>query len=567
MKKPNLHRPFTTWLTTILLAVCSFNVLANINQLKVATAQIDATTPHSISLFLPTSLGDQNRSGVIQLHYRRPGGEWQRSQPMYQHNNEPRLAQPFAGMVFGLKEGTLYEVRLTIFDENGVQGENQQILWARTSHLPARASGEIINITTANQLREALRNAEPGQVLLLQPGDYNGTFALNGFYGESQKPLVIRGSDRNGVKIRGDLKLYGSNNIHIEDLTFHSSGTALFIRGKNEQPTQGIVIRGNSIIAGKIGIDARGEHRDLIIRNNALRGPHEFGITNNTTWNHRGIMASGQGIDIAYNSVAGFGDSIALSKKTALQNIGIDIHHNKILWGGDDGIELDFSHRNTQAHHNLIANTASSISCQMVVNGPAYIYRNVSFNTLKGPYKVKPESDTNDGLFFYNNSSFKHGPGWLNYSGKPDSLTLINNYFHGGGKPEYQLRFPSHEIPRLRMSHNAWIANGKFEIGNIRKNDFIAWRKTPYGRRDLMLGAEPSFASLKTDFADVDFNEYRDPAGRSFELAPYSQMVDNGRKVPGVTDHFKGNAPDIGAWEHGAKTPRYGADHPLPEKR
>ncbi len=569
-KKLNDRTALAQWLMATLGSLIAFNVAANINQLKIGAAQIDATTPHTVSLVLPTTLGDQNRSGVVQLYYRRPGGDWQETHPMYQHNNAPRLAQPFAGMVFGLQENTLYEIKLTVFDENGVQGRSEQKLWTRTSRIPPRQVGSERIITNSNELHAALRSAsgdaENRQVLLLQPGEYRGAFLLQNYQGNSDKPLVIRGTNRDDVVISGDLKLHGVSNVHVEDLTIRSTGIGLQVRGHNEHATQGVVLRGNRIISGKIGIDARGEHRDLIVRNNVLRGPNEFGDTSNKTWNHRGIMASGEGIDIGYNTIAGFGDSVALSNKSTLPNRGVDIHHNKILWGGDDGIELDFSHRNTQAHHNLIANTASSISCQMVIDGPAYIYRNVSYNTLKGPYKIKPESDTNDGLFFYNNSSFRHGSAWLNYSGNPDSLTIINNYFHGGGKPEYQLRFPAPEIPRLRMSHNAWVANGNMEIGNIRKADFIAWRKSPYGRRDLMLGAEPSFTSLKPDFSDTDFNSYRDPEVANFELAAFSQMVDNGREVPGITEGFIGNGPDIGAWERGATPPNYGANHPLPDK-
>ena len=70
-----------------------------------------------------------------------------------------------------------------------------------------------------------------------------------------------------------------------------------------------------------------------------------------------------------------------------------------MLWGGDDGIELDFSGQNTVAHHNLITNTANGISFQFVHDGPSYAYRNVIYNAERGPYKIKPEADWNDGVF------------------------------------------------------------------------------------------------------------------------------------------------------------------------
>ncbi len=44
-----------------------------------------------------------------------------------------------------------------------------------------------------------------------------------------------------------------------------------------------------------------------------------------------------------------------------------------------------------------------------------------------------------------------------------------------------------------------------------------------------------------------------DPKDRDFRPAPGSPLIDAGRVIPGITDGFKGKAPDIGAYEHGGR--------------
>ena len=50
-----------------------------------------------------------------------------------------------------------------------------------------------------------------------------------------------------------------------------------------------------------------------------------------------------------------------------------------------------------------------------------------------------------------------------------------------------------------------------------------------------------------------------DPAKRDFRPQPGSRLVDAGKIVPGITDGYKGKAPDIGAYEYGARPWRPGA--------
>ena len=44
-----------------------------------------------------------------------------------------------------------------------------------------------------------------------------------------------------------------------------------------------------------------------------------------------------------------------------------------------------------------------------------------------------------------------------------------------------------------------------------------------------------------------------DPANFDFRPGADSPLVDTGKNIPGVTDGFKGAAPDIGAYEYGGE--------------
>ena len=45
----------------------------------------------------------------------------------------------------------------------------------------------------------------------------------------------------------------------------------------------------------------------------------------------------------------------------------------------------------------------------------------------------------------------------------------------------------------------------------------------------------------------------RDPENLDFRPIPNSILVDAGKMIIGLTDDYIGSAPDIGAYEHGAK--------------
>ena len=67
------------------------------------------------------------------------------------------------------------------------------------------------------------------------------------------------------------------------------------------------------------------------------------------------------------------------------------------------------------------------------------------------------------------------------------------------------------------------------------------WRRdTPFVHRSNVIHNELNFAP-----------DLRDPKNSDFRPKADSSLVDAGIAMPGLTDHYEGQAPDIGAYEHG----------------
>ena len=93
-----------------------------------------------------------------------------------------------------------------------------------------------------------------------------------------------------------------------------------------------------------------------------------------------------------------------LSSRTSIRNLAIDFYGNNVLWTGDDGLELDYSHRNVRAFKNRITNANMGVSLQPTWGGPIYIFKNVFVNLARSPYKFNDEPS---GFFVFNNTSIR----------------------------------------------------------------------------------------------------------------------------------------------------------------
>ena len=550
----------------------------NINQLGAGEVVLDSATTESLGFFVPIEGGDKNYDSAIHAYYRAVGEtEWQpgialmRIRPEYVENIYSLQKSPkgFAGVISGLEAGTDYEIKLEVSDPDGLRpssGPAVQTLTVSTREIPKAelAEAQTTTVKTMAELQAAIASAQPGSAIIVMPGLYEGSIDVKAS-GTEENPIVIRGADVSSTILKGSgsahVVLIRGDYVHLEGLTLSNAKRGIVIRGGG---TEGVTIRDNYITDVGSGIIAKTGHKDLYIANNILEGRGDFPATG--TSNVEGIVVTGQDIEIAHNTLSGFGDSIGTSRQTEINNVGINIHHNKILWGADDGLELDYTVRNATAHNNLIANQLNGISFQPVVGGPVYAHHNIIYNTREAPFKIKPTITDPDGLVIVNNTSLKSGIAWKDPSGHVSNATVNNNLFVGSH--ERSVYSSTTRYFFSEFDYNAWSQDGRFQNYEAFGRSFAEFRSaTSQAQNDVLLAGERIFANFTPDFGVNGFEVFRDPNAPEldFSLHSGSSAIDAGKHIFGLTEGYVGNAPDIGALEQGEEMPDYGASWTAPQ--
>lgn len=555
---------------------------SHINQLSIGELQLDGRSQHAVSLILPITAGDRNYNSRATLSYRiNEADEWHQAMELFRlrpeltrnsKNKTGISAEGFAGMVTGLSDLTQYEFKVTVTDAEGVIGEAEQVILVKTKAKPdAGNSIRQLKVNNSSELTKALASAQPGDVIQLAPGIYSGSFTLNRS-GTANNPITLRGTlaaitTLDGTGHSKGLTIGGSH-IRVEHLTLQGASTGIAFSGSRLN----VALQNLWITEVKVGIYAMGGQQELYIANNVLQGGVESGDVSNATWNFEGIVVTGQDIEISHNTLSGFGDSLGLHWNSLIPNKAIYIHHNKVLWGGDDGVEFDFALRNVSVSHNLLMNVANGLSFQPVWGGPVYATRNLVVNSGRGPLKIKPELDNPNGIFILHNtfirakSDIQYGgsEAWTNSSGLIRQLYVKNNLFVSPALTNYVLKNESqHDLTEL--SHNGWTADGRFSFYlynrpyTISVKNFTQWRSSDFGRDDQMLSSQHLFKDFPIDVNLHNFSQQVN--GEILDLSPAdgSAAIDKALLISGVNNAFIGEAPDLGAIEQGDSPIFYGA--------
>ncbi len=528
--------------------------VASSSPIHVGKLMLDGATTETLSLFLPLLGGDTDDDSTVLVEYREAGGNapWRQALDLFK-NHKAEVA-PYAGMIFGLRPDTRYDVRITAQDPDGVEGEAQQTLTVRTRALPPviRAEpGNTVRVATTAQLNAAIDRAEPGQVILLAPGSYDGPVRIHRRHGTRNAPITLRGADDLTSVIRGGghraLMIEESDYIHIERLHITESPQGVEIRNwtDKDKATRGNVIRDSRISKVDVGIRAVSNgadapaHRDLFIADNVLEGNNAYGDVSNATWDDEGIVVVAESSEVAYNTISGFGDSLGFSRRWSR---AVDIHHNHVLYGGDDGIELDFGYRNVAARENLLTNTGDGVSFQYIIDGPGYAVNNLIVNTLggRGPFKIKPEAECNSGVYILNNTAVNRGRAFVNFSACGTDFYVVNNLFTGDrnragcGAPG-QLAAESVDLESQRVHLRRVVpVQRSVQIVFCRVQENTARRERRADRRKEGLSQRGAAGPAGRDGPGAR-NQL--VAGRDFQLAEGSAAIGAGKILPNITDH------------------------------
>lgn len=566
------------------LALCCATVLAENASKPLAEPVLDPPTLHSLGVYWIIS-GDDNENARIDLDVRKKsGGEWSKCLPLFRvekgaHKvdkygsklNIPDGAWLFAGSALLLAPDTAYEIRLKLSDADGGTAEKildahtmaEPVLEAGTPEMhvaPGSGGGTGTAADPFKGLDAAQAGAKPGTVMLVHAGTYSGTFNVKKS-GEPGKPIVWRGAGDGEAIIEGAanskkaMKVVDANDAHdvwLEKLTIRG-GTY----GITCQDAHHLVIRRCHIHDIEYGIAITRNDRDtvraLFISDNTIEGPSTWPRTKGIE-NARGIQITGMGHEVCYNRIRGFAD--AIDTFPSPRCAAIDFHNNDCSELTDDGMEMDYSERNTRSFHNRFTNIFQGISVQPVFGGPVYIFRNALYNVCVEPFKM--HNSPSGALMFHNTCVKKGMPAMVLTQEKVRNCVFRNNLFIGT-EANYAFEF---EAPNSRCDFDYdGFGGGPYKL-------FLKWHKDRYSTLDELKAKGPIYKHAMTIDAATAFASGARPPEDETKQAPLTSndlrlktgtaAIDAGEILPGINDGFSGKAPDLGAYELGAELPHYG---------
>ena len=567
------------------------------NSISPLELKTDNLTLHSLSFRLIVS-GDENNNANLNVKYRKVGATaWKNSIPLLRINGEPAgssgeftTGNLFAGGVVNLAPGTSYEVQLDLTDPDGVDGTNSFIRTVATRSEPPRAEGiNTINVNGVSDLIPAAEAAQPGDVILINPGIYELPDGLNLAGILSSKatseslPIVFRGTDQASVifdglatPVQGDtpsnfVDVRSTAHIYFENFTVRNAWIAF--RADN---AKGLVIRDMHIHDVRMGVRAStsytAEDENWFIADNVITGwnPQWYPYDDpDYDLSHTGVNIYGRGHVVAYNTISKFWDCLAVQNRGVTNETvdwrdpptrDIDFHNNELFECMDDGIELDYGFHNVRAYRNRIYNVHSGISVQPFYGGPALIFRNVIYNVaLDNPFKLhnKPA-----GIDIYHNTALSSYRAWQ-VADCWVNARIYNNLMLGDESvtsATLDTGTPPH--PRTMINNNGYTDNAGSSLvswdecsGSSSYPDLPAFfAGTGYEGNGFIINYT-SF--VNAELPGGEGSTYA-PGEKDLSLVATSPAVNAGLLLPSFNDGFTGTAPDVGAYEREKGIPHYG---------
>ena len=535
--------------------------------LELVEVRVDPPTLHTVGVQVLVQ-GDDDFDAAITVRIRRAGDrDWRAGPPLFRVRpdtvSEPVPAQ-FAGSVFDLTPGTDYEVELHAVDPDGL--DETRTVDATTRPVPAAepAHPRAVAVGDADQLREALAAAEPGDVISLADGTYAGSFTLDAS-GTAEDPIVLRGGpgavlDGGGCDGCNVLEVYGSH-VHVEDLALEHATRAVRFLGAGATGNVARRLRIRDVVHG---IGSSTDQTGFTICDNRIEGrlvwPWTFADDATSHWDDRGVDMNGSGHVVCHNLIRGFGDPV-VNKHRLVR--AWDVYGNDIR-DAYDGTELDEGEGNVRLFGNRYTNVMAPISIQPVFGGPAYVLRNVLYNVPDEQIKLKSLGGTEEpsGALIYHNT-FVSPELALNLQTPitQHNFVVANNLFVGPAALTGDRTVDwTAEIDGGRFDHNGYFPDGGFWFGvvggeNRIYQSFAAVLEAGEVEPNGLLLARPIFVD---DLVGPDGDGMAEGEPPDFALADGSGAIDRGEVVPGLNDRFVGDGPDLGAREAGCSEPVYG---------
>lgn len=556
------------------------------------TLSFERSTPEQIAVYAPITRELPEGAQMTMRYWPAGASDWRIAQPLLRINpawiTSGAPAAPvdaFAGTIFDLVPGTATMVELTL----EAPGQAKQTQWTTvtTRALPAPAPASTVKATSASNLQSVLDALKPGDVLELEDGTYEVNQLQLKVSGTEAKPIYIRGASRSGVIVRDKsgivLQILEISHVVLENFTIEGSGTdsgtsassvgVSFWNGGASQ--EYVTLRGLDIRGVDMGIVAGGRLRSVLVYDSDLRGNNTWDksfVESNKTWNDDAIRIPGEGNCAFQNTVHAFGDAFAVTD--GIHSSAVYFYRNRVTMTGDDAFEGDYSTRNIGFYDNYITNSATLLSLDPLWGGPLYCFRNVSVNTVRGPFKL---NSTNSGFFVFNNTIVRTngttGWGWVQFNnGQLRSWAFRNNLVIFRGTSGQTMAVESGGNSPIDFTHNGWFPDGSFWW----TNSGGSYSSLAAARAGLPATTPLFSTSTKRHEADILFPA--DPFAAALTLGPdhlteikaqpvlaldaTSPAHHAGVDLANITDGHTGSAPDMGAIIDGRPVPEWGAKRP-----
>jgi hypothetical protein len=440
-----------------------------------------------------TIAGDENRNAIVEVRFRKKGTEeWKQALPLLRIGGEKVYGHDqrwvyttenmFAGSIFNLDPGAVYECNFRLTDPDGVEGTAEHTVSITTKSEPRPYEHGMVyhvyppgyvgpkeepSFTGLNEAYYGTGNTgdwwnvpeprvQPGDVIMVHAGLYKGnrmkyadSLALDfhGAYvltqkGTPEKPITIKAAGDGEVIFDGDgsyrlFDVMAADYHYFEGLTIRNTDVAFYAGLKRVMGSKGLTVKRCKL--EDIGIAVMtysADSRDFYIADNVMIGRHDpdtlvgwYGLEHpSPLTSYYAIKVYGQSHVVCHNYIAYFHDGICVDThglpEAGKKTVSVDFYRNDIFNMADDFIEADGGSHNIRVFENRGFNAYhAALSAQPVFGGPVYFIRNICYNVpgtaLK--YTIRPS-----GILTYNNT-FVAEAAINNFS----NGHLLNNLFMG----------------------------------------------------------------------------------------------------------------------------------------
>lgn len=430
---------------------------------------------------------------------------------------------------------------------------------------------------------------------------WDGTYYLTES-GTAERPIAIVAAGDGEVVFDGDgnnvlFNVMGADHIYFEGLTFRNTVTAIEAGQKGIAGASGLTVKRSRFEDVGIGIhsDWSGSNR-FYIADNVMLGRFDpdivYGWVPQAPWVDRpdyderkrlrsyyAVSIYGAGHVVAHNYVSGFHDAIDHATYGMPDDypntprdrmpVSIDFYNNDVDNVHDNCFEADGAMHNIRIFNNRCFNAATgAMSPQPVFGGPVYFFRNVVYNGVYGPLKIHANPS---GILVYQNT----------YVGEIAQLTPASNMHFRNNLILGQGTRPAVFAIATMTNYSSSDHNGFFPNAGSPFN--FQWNSPPLEtaadyegelivRQFATLAEYAAATGQDRHSREIDYSVFRDapqpdfsdptrpvhPDAIDLRIRARSAAVDAGVELPGITDGYSGNAPDLGAYELGHERPLYG---------